>query len=95
MSRDPSRIMNAEFNDLGDAMGEFLQDLPYQSEVMRITEQRWLQMSGAEQRELIDRMKSKLALYEQVHNTPSKWVALAPGLPDGERVSAIPLSFMP
>jgi hypothetical protein len=52
-------------------------------------------MSGAEQRELIDRMKSKLALYEQIHNTPAKWIALAPGLPDGERVSAIPLNFMP
>ena len=95
MSRDPSRMMSAEVNDLGDALGEFLQDLPYQSEVMRISEQRWLQMSGAEQRELIDRMKSKLALYEQIHNTPAKWIALAPGLPDGERVSAIPLNFMP
>ena len=95
MSRDPSRVMSTEFNDLGDVLGEFLQDLPYQSEVMRISEQRWLQMSGAEQRELIDRMKSKLSLYEQIHNTPSKWIALASGIPDGERVSAIPLNFMP
>jgi serine/threonine-protein kinase PpkA len=95
MSRDPSRLMSAEFGDLGDALGEFLQDLPYQSDVMRITEQRWLQMSGAEQREMIDRLKSKLGLYEQIHNTPGKWTALADGVPDGERVSAVPLAFMP
>jgi hypothetical protein len=72
-----------------------LQDLPYQSEVIRINDQKWMQMSGAEQRELIDRLKSKLALYEQIHNTPLKWIALGPGTPDGEKVSAIPLNFMP
>lgn len=95
MSRDPSRMLDRNFQNLGDALGEFLQDLPYQSEVIRINDQKWMQMSGAEQRELIDRLKSKLALYEQIHNTPMKWIALGPGTADGEKVSAIPLNFMP
>jgi hypothetical protein len=80
---------------LGDALGEYLTDLPYQSDVLRVTQEDWDRMGGGAQRQLIDGLQAKLAFYEDWHNTPANWTAPYEGAPDGEYVSALPLSQMP
>jgi serine/threonine-protein kinase PpkA len=95
IAREPDRVVDVEFESLGGAVGEYLEDLPYQSEIMGLDERTWAQLGGGRQREIIDAIKSKLAYYERVHNDPGLWTALYDGAPPGEQVFAIPLSRLP
>lgn len=95
IAREPERLAATQFQTLGDAIGEYLDGLPYTSEVMGVTATDWAAMGGARQREIIDGLKSKLALYERYHNTPQLWTKLYEGAPDGESVLAIPLTSLP
>lgn len=95
MARDPSRLARADFETLGDALGEYLQDLPYDSPITSITEQDWMRRTGPQQRALLETLKSKIEFYERIYNTPQKWISLHEGSPDGERVTTLPLRQMP
>jgi hypothetical protein len=94
MSQNPDTLVNANFDTLGGAFGEALADLPYRSEIMEITEQRWANSSTL-QREILDRLKARLVLYERWHDDPANWTRLAPDAPDGEHVFAMPFSALP
>ena len=95
MAREPDRVVDVEFATLGSAVGEYLEELPYQSEIMGLDERTWASFGGGRQREIIDAIKSKLAYYERVHNDPALWTALYDGAAPGEHVFAIPLSRLP
>lgn len=94
MSQNPDTLVNADFDTLGGAFGEVLADLPYQSEIMEITESRWMNSSTL-QREVLDRLRGRLLLYERWHDDPANWTALAEDAPDGEHVFAMPFSALP
>lgn len=94
MAQNPDTLVNAQFDTLGGAFGEILGDLPYRSEIMEITEARWTG-SGTLQREVIDRLRARLVLYERWHDDPANWTRLAEDAPDGEHVFAMPFSALP
>ncbi len=91
---NPDLVVNTDFETLGGAVGEFLENLPYQSRIMNITDERWIEM-GTLRREIIDDLRQKTALYRRFHDNPENWTALYAGAPDGEHVFAIPLSSLP
>lgn len=93
MARSPDLAVNAQFTTLGEAFGELLTGLPYQSQIMSMTEDRWI-ASAAERRAIIDQLKSRLSYYRRIHNE-REWIALHDGAPDGEHVYAIPFSTLP
>jgi len=95
IAREPGQVVDVEFETLGAAVGEYLEDLPYQSEIMGLDEHIWAALGGGRQREIIDAIKSKLAYYERVHNDPGLWTALYEGAAPGEQVFAIPLDQLP
>lgn len=95
MARDPSRLARTDFETLGDALGEYLRDLPYDSPITSITEQDWMRRTGPQQRALLETLKSKIEFYERIYNTPQKWISLHEGSPDGERMTTLPLRQMP
>jgi serine/threonine-protein kinase PpkA len=92
---DESHLVNAQFETLGGALGEFLDGLPYRSPLMELTPERWVNNSSIEQRVILDRLRSRLRLFERVHDDPANWTALYEGAPPGEMVYAMPLSFLP
>ena len=92
---DESRLVNAQFDTLGGALGELLDGLPYRSPLMELTPERWLNTSSVEQRVILDRLRSRLRLFERVHDDPANWAALYEGAPPGETVYAMPLGFLP
>ncbi|WP_051341618.1 vWA domain-containing protein [Azospirillum halopraeferens] len=94
MSQNPDTLVNADFNTLGGAFGEILADLPYRSEIMEITESRWANSSTL-QREILDRLRARLLLYERWHDDPANWTRLSDEAPDGEHVFAMPFSALP
>ncbi|MGB0498441.1 MAG: vWA domain-containing protein [Rubricella sp.] len=91
---NPDLVVNSDFETLGGAVGEFLVGLPYRSQIMDLTEDRWIN-AGTERREIIDGLRQKLSLYRQIHNDPANWTPLFDGAPDGEHVYAIPFSILP
>ena len=41
MARAPDRVVDAEFETLGGAVGEYLEDLPYRSEIIGLEPALW------------------------------------------------------
>jgi len=95
-SRDPVQFSKRPSQNLGELgfLAEFLDDLPYRSSIMRLTEEDWYRLSVGEQQAIVDDLKSKIKRYEQYHNDVANWVSFGPGDP-GDAVYRVPLSMMP
>jgi serine/threonine-protein kinase PpkA len=95
-SRDPARFAKSPDQNLGQLgfLAEFLDDLPYRSSIMRLTEDDWYRLSVGEQQAIVDDLKSKIKRYEQYHNDVANWVSFGDVDP-GDSVYRVPLSMMP
>jgi len=96
ISRDPTQFSLKPNQNLGQLglLGEFLDDLPYRSSIMRLTEEDWYRMSVGEQQALVDDIKSKIRRYQQYNDDVSSWISF--GSPDpGDSVYRVPLTMMP
>ncbi len=93
MAQNPDRLINTESDTLGGAL-EFLDDLPYESQLMLTTEERWGQ-SAMNRRAILDGMRQKLVQYRKWLLDPEVWTALYDGAPDGEYVFAMPFDVLP
>lgn len=93
ITRRPEAVQDA--GTLGEILGEYLEGLPYTSEVLNITESTWLSMSSIQERNLVDTLESKVEALEHIHDQAERWVALTPDAPDGEYVTVVPLRLMP
>ena len=95
-SRDPLQMSKSGYRNLGQlgVLGEFLDDLPYRSNVMRLTEEDWYRQSVGEQQAFIDDLKSKLRRYREYHNDTANWVSFGDVYP-GDAYYRVPLSMLP
>ncbi len=58
---------------LGDELGRWLAELPYESDILALSEREWIDM-GAEQRtRYIDDLQEKLNIYRQIRDNTSRW----------------------
>ncbi len=96
ISRDPEQFSRRPDRNLGDLglLGEFVEDLPYRSSIMRLEEDDWYRMSVGEQQAIVDDLKSKIARYRLYHDDVDNWVSFGTKNP-GEMVYRVPLSMMP
>ncbi|RAP40000.1 hypothetical protein BYZ73_17595 [Rhodovulum viride] len=93
MAQNPDRLVATDADSLGGAL-EYLERLPYRSQLLQTDETRW--MSGPMvRREIIDGMRQKLTQYRKWLYDPSVWTALYEGAPDGEQVFAMPFDILP
>jgi hypothetical protein len=92
-ARDPRRM--AEFQRLGGAFGEFLQDLPYQSQIMEFTQEEWNSMGAGRRTEIVNALEAKLRLFEEFNRQPSLWVSFDGGRNPGEAMYPVPLDALP
>ncbi|SEI83775.1 von Willebrand factor type A domain-containing protein [Cribrihabitans marinus] len=93
MAQNPDRLLNPDTDTLGGAL-EFLQDLPYESQLMLTTEARW-QQSAMIRRQILDGMRQKLVQYRKWLLDPDVWTPLYDAAPDGEHVFAMPFDVLP
>ncbi len=93
MAQNPDRLINPDSDTLGGAL-EFLEDLPYESQLMLTTESRW-GSSAMLRRTILDGMRQKLVQYRKWLHDPDVWTALYRGAPDGEYVFAMPFDVLP
>ncbi len=97
IGRDASRLGQPKVRNLEQSglMGEYLDGLPYQSNVMSIDQDGWTRMSVGEQQAILDDVKSKIALYQRFHDDVDRWVKLNDAAEDGERVYPVPIDALP
>ncbi len=92
-ARDPQRI--SQSNRIGAMLGEYLEDLPYQSEIMDIGEDDWLQMGAIGQRTVLNNIESRLRLYQEFQEHPELWFDLSGSRSPGEAVYPVPIEALP
>ena len=97
MGRDPSKLGQGKAKNLEQAglMGEYLDGLPYQSQLMTINFDSWTNMSVGQTQAIIDNLKSLVALYQRFHDDVDRWVKLNPAASDGDRVFPVPIDSLP
>ncbi|WP_282127810.1 vWA domain-containing protein [Roseobacter litoralis] len=93
MATNPDRRLNTQADTLGGAL-EYLEQLPYRSQLLQMTEDRWAQ-SAMLRRSIIDGMRQKLTQYRKWLFDPQVWTALHEGADDGELVFAMPFDVLP
>ena len=97
MGRDPSQLNQNDQNNIAELglIGEYLEGLPYQSDVLNLDEQTWKSWSAAQQQQFIRNLSGKLALYRSFNADLDRWVALAPDADAGDNVYPVPLEALP
>lgn len=97
LARDPAALNDPKVSNLGELglLGEYLNDLPYQSDVLSLSRDDWVAWSLSQQEELLDSLRRKLRLYQMYNEDVDRWVALAPGADPGETVYPVPLEALP
>lgn len=97
MGTDPNQVFdenNTKLAELG-IMGEYLEDLPYQSEVLSLDEDTWVNWDALTQEKFIRTINTKLRHYREYHADTDHWVSLAADSDPGDFVYPVPLEMMP
>ena len=92
-ARDPQRIATAQ--NIGSMLGEYLDDLPYQSEIMDIREADWAAMGAIAQRTVLNSIESKLRLYQEFQSNADLWIDLSGSRSPGEALYPVPIEALP
>ncbi len=101
ISRDPEAAKSStrtvggtSLADLG-YMREYIDGLPYHSEVMNLDLSTWQQWSAQRQFEFINQLDGKIAYYRALHNNVDLWVSLDGGPVGGDSVYPLLLEALP
>jgi serine/threonine-protein kinase PpkA len=97
LSRDPARVGREGATNLKDLglLGEYLDDLPYRSRVLALSEELWNRWTIGEQVAFVDDLQAKIRLYQSFHDDVDAWVSLDDGASPGDAVYPVPLSALP
>jgi len=101
ISRDPEKANSAtqvgggqSLADLG-YMREYIEGLPYTSEVMNLDLATWQEWSAQNQFEFINQLDKKIAYYKALHENVDLWVSLDGGDVDGDSLYPLLLEALP
>jgi hypothetical protein len=101
ISRDPEKANSAtqvgggqSLADLG-YMREYIEGLPYTSEVMNLDLATWQDWSAQKQFEFINQLDKKIAYYKALHENVDLWISLDGGAVDGDSLYPLLLEALP
>ena len=103
ISRDPGKlgtttaVTAGEGNSLADLgfMREYIEDLPYTADAMRLSLEDWQSWSAREQIKFLNQLEAKINYYRALHDHTDLWVSLDGGPVDGDSVFPIALDMLP
>lgn len=95
IARDPNMVKQAKRMADTGLIPEFLEGLPYRSQLMAMTNELWSSWSADEQNEFINTLDAKVEAYKKIHDTPEGWIALNKGDDIDEYVYPISLDLLP
>ncbi|MDR2124706.1 MAG: VWA domain-containing protein [Desulfovibrio sp.] len=95
-ARDPAAFSAQPGRNLQESgiLGEFLEGLPYKSDIMLLREEDWYRMSVGEQTAFVNRLKSRISRYEEYDKDAAVWESFG-AENSGDWVCRIPLSILP
>ncbi len=76
-------------------LGEYVEDLPYQSEVLGLSLEDWETWPAERQLDFVHRLESKVQYYQALHDHTDLWVSLNGGPITGESVFPVLLDLLP
>ena len=93
---DPQRIAQlGQASNVGALLGEYLDGLPYKSEIMDIDSDSWIARGPIAQRAVLNDVESRLRLYREFESQTELWHDLSHTGRRGEEVYAVPLEALP
>lgn len=97
MGRDPQDVSQGQDATLGDltVIGEMLDGLPYESTIMKITQNDWIRMSAAEQITIVNGMRDRIERYRRYNESTHLWSRYLATGQDGELLYPMPLDDLP
>jgi len=97
MGTDPNQVKQKNATKLGELglLGEYIDGLPYLSEVLGLDEETWKSWDGLEQEKFIRRLNTKLQYYQRYNQDVDRWISLAPGSDPRDNVYPVPLENLP
>lgn len=97
MGQDPNQLKQKSAANLGELglLGEYIDGLPYMSDVLSLDEETWKSWEGLEQEKFIRRLNTKLKYYQRYNADVDRWVSLAPGSDPRDHVYPVPLEALP
>lgn len=96
LARDPAAFSARPGQNLQETgvLGEFLEGLPYKSDIMLLREEDWYRMSVGEQTAFINRLKSRITRYEEYDKDRSNWESFGASN-TGDWIYRVPLAMLP
>ena len=97
MGQDPTKLKSDSVTKIADLglLGEYLDNIPYKSDVTGLDQDTWKSMSGLEQEKFIRNLNSKIRYYQKCNADVDRWISLAEGSDPRENVYPIPLEMLP
>lgn len=97
MGQDPSKLKSDSVTKIADLglLGEYLDNIPYKSDVTGLDQDAWKSMSGLEQEKFIRNLNSKIRYYQKCNADVDRWISLSEGSDPRENVYPIPLEMLP
>ncbi|MCG3469183.1 VWA domain-containing protein [Xenorhabdus bovienii] len=97
MGNDPKQAKNKQATKLSEMglLGEYIEGLPYLSEVLSLDEETWKNWDGLEQERFIRRLNTKLNYYQRYNEDVDRWISLAPDSDPRDNVYPVPLENLP
>jgi serine/threonine-protein kinase PpkA len=101
VSRDPQATSGSTRSSGGQSladlgyMRQYIEDLPYTSEVMTLDLGTWQNWSAQRQFEFMNQLESKIAYYQALHDNVDLWVPLDGGDVDGDALYPLLLEALP
>lgn len=76
MSRRPDSVSRRGSDSLAKAafVDEYIEDLPYKSRIMAVTEDDWIRMSISEQQGIVNELHEKIERYRRYNEATDAWV---------------------
>ncbi len=97
MGKDPEELKSKDKQSIASLglLGEYLDDLPYKSEIANIDEEYFATMSPQDQDNLIRSLESKIKYYQTYNDDTERWVKLSDKAQSSEYVYPVPLEALP
>jgi hypothetical protein len=97
VSNDPQQLSVNSTLTIGQmgVLEEFLNDLPYTSTIMKITEANWRSMSQFQQDEIVRTIRSLVKIYRDYGDDIDHWAKFSGEENEGDWLYRVPLSVLP
>ncbi len=93
--RAPEYILKAQSLSDAGVIPEFMQGLPYKSQIMTLSNEMWASWGQVQQNSFIDDLDGKLKLCKSILDSPEGWVQLNEGDEPDEYVYLLSLEYLP